>query len=213
MPRPAASRTGVRDRGGGTAYVYVAPCHGEQILKLGFSREPLERLQSLHARWFEFFDLDRGWLIETDSVREARELELQLRTGLGPHNAPSPLPVVVAPGAHTEWFRGALPALRRQTDALAALGQLVHEPLREWLRPRLAAQADRLYHWSEALLQAIDEARHLGAAAAPRARLERRLLDALDAHAAFGFDVDARLPGAVAEWHRAARDHGLRGRG
>jgi hypothetical protein len=47
--RPAAS---------GPSFVYVLPCLGEDLLKLGMSRDPLDRFQSLHPRWFDFFDLD-----------------------------------------------------------------------------------------------------------------------------------------------------------
>jgi hypothetical protein len=183
----------------GTAYVYVAPCRHENILKLGFSRDPLARLQSLHPRWYDFFDLDSGWLVETDRVREARALELQLRRGITPHNAPSPSVVVRAAAGHTEWFRGALPALGVATEALVESGHLVHRPLREWVRPRLEARSDQLFHWSADMLEAIEQANHVGD---PRRRvLERNLRDVLDAWPALGLPLAQHVSEAVAGWH------------
>ena len=56
----------------GHCFLYVAPCAYEDLLKLGFSRDPLQRLQALHRRWFEFFAPERIALVEVDAVREAR---------------------------------------------------------------------------------------------------------------------------------------------
>ena len=47
--RPASS---------GPSFVYVLPCFGEDLAKIGMSRDPLDRFQTLHLRWFEFFDVD-----------------------------------------------------------------------------------------------------------------------------------------------------------
>jgi Meiotically Up-regulated Gene 113 (MUG113) protein len=77
----------------GYGYVYICPCAWEDHCKIGFSRDPLSRIQSLHRRWFEFFDLDQAVLVETESVRDARDLELELRRPLASHNAPAPLTV------------------------------------------------------------------------------------------------------------------------
>ena len=96
----------------GQSFVYVFPCHGEDILKLGFSRDPLNRLQTLHQRYFEFFDIDRAFLIQTDRVREARAIEHSLKIELALHNAPAPLVVERKAGGHTEWYRGASIRLR-----------------------------------------------------------------------------------------------------
>ena len=69
-PYPFASTSSVA-----RAYVYVLPCAGEDWLKLGFSRDPLTRLQTLHRRYYEFFDTELAFAIETETVREARALE------------------------------------------------------------------------------------------------------------------------------------------
>jgi hypothetical protein len=91
----------------GRAYVYVLPCAYEDLLKLGFSRDPLDRIQTLHPRWFEFFDLDRGFLVESETVHDARDLELGLGRALIEHNAPAPLVISREAAGHTEWYRGA----------------------------------------------------------------------------------------------------------
>lgn len=204
MPRPTRPIPS-RLSGEGPAFVYIAPCVGEDILKLGFSRDPLQRLQSLHPRFHEFFDLDAGWLVQTDSVREARDLELALRAPLRSLNAPSPLLVVRAAAGHTEWFRGALPALAAATDALAVLGHEVHRPMRGWLQRRLEQRGDALFQWSEQMLQAIEHAGHVGNHD-DRRRLQRQLRDTLDAWPALGLPLDQRVPASVLDWHRSDRD-------
>ncbi|WP_159015667.1 hypothetical protein [Cognatiluteimonas profundi] len=55
----------------GRCYLYVLPCAYEDLLKLGFSRDPLDRMQALHPRWFEFFDLDRRRTCRIAHVRLA----------------------------------------------------------------------------------------------------------------------------------------------
>jgi hypothetical protein len=194
--RPAAS---------GPSFVYVLPCLGEDLLKLGMSRDPLGRFQSLQPRWFDFFDLDSARLVETDSVREARAIETRLRKLLRAHNAPAPLLVSEAAGGGTEWFRGASDLLERETEALGVAGLRMHAPARAWLREALAMRGGLLFHWSSRMLEAIDP----DFAPPPDARapssLERTLRDALDAYQAFGIDVGPLVPEAVLRWWRSAR--------
>jgi hypothetical protein len=170
--RPAAS---------GPSFVYVLPCLGEDLLKLGMSRDPFDRFQSLHSRWFEFFDLECARLVETDSVREARAIETRLRRALREHNAPAPLLVSDTAGGHTEWFRGALDVLVQETDALHAAGLRLHAPARPWLREALAARAGLLFHWSARKLEAIDPDFAPPLSTREPNGLDRRLRDALDA--------------------------------
>jgi hypothetical protein len=183
----------------------VLPCLGEDLLKLGMSRDPLGRFQSLHPRWFDFFDLDSVRLVETDSVREARAIETRLRRVLRAHNAPAPLMVTAAAGGETEWFRGALEILERETDALLDTGLVLHAPARPWLRDALAARASLLFHWSAHMLEAIDpDFAPARTSRAPTA-LENTLRDALDAHAAFGVDLEPLVPATVLRWWRESR--------
>ena len=185
----------------GRCFLYVFPSDWEDLLKLGISRDPLERAQALHPRWFSFFDLGRGFLVEFDRVRDARDHELALGHRLAEHRAVAPLTVREEAGGRTEWFRGAYDALARAVDDLGARGHPVHAPLRPWLREALQARGDRLFSWAQEML-APDEldARR---AVTPRHRAVR---DALDARAALGLDIAGSVPDVVFDWYRGLRD-------
>jgi hypothetical protein len=139
----------------GRCYLYVLPCAYEDLLKLGFSRNPLSRAQQLQPRYFEFFDLDRAFAVQTDSVREARAMELRLRRALTEHNAPAPLTIRVEAAGHSEWYRGAYAMLDAQAQAMQAQGHLVHRPLRPWLGRELAEQGDLLFARAAELLDQL----------------------------------------------------------
>jgi len=194
--RPAAS---------GPSFLYVLPCLGEDLLKLGMSRDPLDRFQSLHPRWFDFFDLDRTRLVQTDSVREARAIETRLRKILRLHNAPAPLLVSTTAGGHTEWFRGALDTLQQETDAMHAAGLRVHSPARPWLQEALVVRGSLLFHWSSRMLEAIDPDFAPGFTSRMLTGLETTLRDALDAYAFFAIDLEPLVPEKVLRWWREAR--------
>ena len=183
----------------GRSYLYVLPCAYEDILKLGFSRDPLERMQSLHPRWFEFFDLDRAFLVEAETVRDARDLELGLAGVVADHNAPAPLVIRREAAGHTEWYRGAYDALATTAQALAAGGYVMHSPLPPWLRQRLMERSDRLFSWTLAVLSA-DALDGVVVDSAVRA-----VADALDAFASMDIDLDPLLAPPVLEWHRSMR--------
>ncbi|HET7065884.1 MAG TPA: GIY-YIG nuclease family protein [Rudaea sp.] len=183
------------------AFVYVASCRDEDILKLGFSRDPLARLRSFHPRYFAFFDLDRSFLIETDRVKDARAIERRLADRVAEHRAPSPLLVERTAGGHTEWFRGAYDAIR--TDAMRAIAELghgYHASLRHWLRERLTGQGDMIYEWSSRMLQAIEIQRESDPQGA--LKLQRTLEAALDAYEHVGLATDHMLPEDVLDWWR-----------
>lgn len=183
----------------GRCYLYVMPCACEDQLKLGFSRNPLDRLQALHRRWFEVFDLDRAFIIETETVRDARALELSLRRQLVVHNASPPLTVRRGAGGHTEWYRGAYDALAAAAVALSQGGYVVHDPLRPWLRQALVERSELLYSWSGAMLS-LEELEHPADGIATEN--QRVVCDALDACLAFGIDLERMLPDPVLRWHR-----------
>lgn len=194
-PREPSSRGPNR----GKCFVYVLPCAYEDILKLGFSRDPLQRMQALHSRWFEFFDLDAGFLVETETVRDARDLELGLANVIAEHNAPVPLVIRPEAAGHSEWYRGAHPTLARTAQTLAAGGYILHAPLRPWLRERLAECSDRLFSWTLAMLSPED----LEGAAPTPAR--RRVDDTLDSFGALDIDIEPFVPQPVLEWYRRHR--------
>ena len=200
MPRTPHADPGPRIPGRGRCYLYVFPCGWEDLCKLGISRDPLDRLQALHPRWFEFFDLDRGMLVELDRVREARDLERALGHSLAEHKAVAPLTVRVAAGGQTEWYRGAASPLGAAFDALRAQGHVLH-PLRPWLRSALEQRSDRLFSWTQTVLD--PDTLGSGACSMPAHRAVR---DALDACAALDIDIVPRVSDAVLAWYRQLGD-------
>lgn len=186
----------------GRAFVYVMPCRYEDILKVGFSRDPLDRFQTLHARWFEFFDLDAGLLVETDSVADARRIETLLGESVAPHSAPAPLVVPRIAAGHTEWYRGAYAALAASVESLHAQhGYAVHRPVVGWLAHALEQRAAMLYAWSAAQLDAIRAFEH-GPSHDVVVPLARTLRDALDAYAALGLAPERWIGEEVRRWYR-----------
>lgn len=187
----------------GASYLYVLPCMGEDLLKLGFSRHPLQRMQALHTRYFEFFDLDLAFLVEAETVRDARDLELSLGHAIALHSAPVPLLVREDAGGHSEWYRGALAVLETEIAALADRGFTVHHPLRPWLRRELLRGRDELFTWASNLLVGLEgEPDWLDQP--QMALLRRHALDTLDAFAALDIPVSGVLPDALARWYRRA---------
>jgi hypothetical protein len=203
VPRASHPDPGPRIPSRGRCYLYVFPCGWEDLCKLGISRDPLDRLQALHPRWFEFFDLDRGMLVQLDRVREARDLELALGRALAEHNAVAPLTIRASAGGGTEWYRGVAPRLDEALRALQEQGHLVH-PLRPWLRAALEARTDRLFSWTQSVLD--PDALDAGACRLPSHRAVR---DALDACTALDIDIAPRIPDAVLRWYRRLRDAGV----
>ena len=185
----------------GPAFLYVLPTLHEDLLKLGFSRDPLARMQALHPRFYEFFDLERAFAVQTDTVAEARALETRHARALREHRAPVPLTAERA-GGHTEWYRGAARQLALVAEECATAGFAVHRPLADWVRRRLEAHAPLLHDWTALL--SVDELEARGAAAVA-SLAQRRVLDVLDAYPALGLDLERWLPDAVRGWHAEAR--------
>ncbi len=181
------------------SFVYILPCRREDILKVGFSRDPLARMRTLHPRFFEFFDLDRGLLVATEFVTDARALEAELFAEAADHRAPAPLLVAQAAGGHTEWFRGAGPLLREAARRRAGeAGYVLHASLGAWVRQRMAAEAGCLFEAASHLMRAIEAADAYGTRDRP---IEDRLRNLLDAFVAAGIDVVHRVPAAAAAWY------------
>ena len=189
--------------GGARCHLYVFPCVWEDHCKVGFSRDPLARMQALHRRYFEFFDLDHGYLVETETTRDARNLELELRRLLVAHNAPAPSTIRPQAGGHTEWYRGAEAALDAAMGTLHARDYPVHAPLRPWLKAAWFDRIGLLYSWTRAQLFPFDLAEDAGVPP-PVASL---VCDALDAAAAFGVDLQAVLSPDIERWYRLHAGH------
>lgn len=185
----------------GLSYVYVLPCAYEDLLKLGFSRDPLVRVQTLHPRYYEFFDLERGFLVETDTVAEARKLELRLRHALAENNAPAPLTIRQAAGGRTEWYRGAYGILAAEMERMAGEGSIVHRVLSDWLRAGLLAQRDLLFARGAALLEVVAGDPEL--LDQPEMSVVRQgALDTIDAYRALGLPLQNCLPAALMAWYQ-----------
>lgn len=194
----------------GRAFVYVAPCRNDTLLKIGFSRDPLQRLRSLQRRFFDFFDLDGGVLVATDRVAEARRLERHLLRMFAPYAALEPPSVPAAAAGGNEWFRGVAEDAADAADAYARdHGLAVQRPLRDWLREVLLERSDRLFAWTGAMLEAIEYGEHNGDAGQARA-CERALCDALDAFLAAGLDPAPLVPPQALRLHAAQADDGRR---
>jgi hypothetical protein len=186
----------------GRTFVYVLPCRGEDLTKIGFTHDPIQRFRSFHPRFFALFDLQQGMLIETARLRDARRLERLLIERWPECKAPAPLLVAEAAGGHTEWFRG----IAEEVNALACrvaerYGYTVHAPLRSWLRVRFAEHADQLYEWSSRMLEMIEWQALNQSVTAHDAQYARALRDTLDACAAVDMDLAELIPPSVLAWH------------
>jgi hypothetical protein len=190
----------------GRAFVYIAPCRDDNVFKVGFSRNPLERFRTLHPRFFELFDFERGLLIATDYVREARRLERRLILALKDYQALQPLVVTQSAAGQTEWFRGAL----ADAEAIAAEfesaeGFTIYRPTGAWLRLVLRERQDLLFAWSTRMLEAIEYEMHSRGEHGDAATYENALRNTLDAYRAFSIDLAPLLPAEVNRWYANRR--------
>jgi hypothetical protein len=187
----------------GRTYVYVLPCRDEDMLKVGFSHDPLDRFRTLHRRFFEFFDLERGLLIQTDHLCDARRIERLFITTYSEHRAPAPLVVREAAAGYTEWFRGVSPAVEMLAREICSnQGYRLHTPLRSWLREYFAERSPLLYDWSAHMLDVLEYEYFNVPASARNGHGERALRDALDTCAALGMEIGDLVPAPVLDWYR-----------
>ncbi|HUA79857.1 MAG TPA: GIY-YIG nuclease family protein [Dyella sp.] len=180
------------------------PCLDEDLIKVGFTHDPVQRFRSFNPRFFALFDLEQGMLVETGRLRDARRLERLLIERWPEHRAPAPLLVADTAGGQTEWFRGIAGDIdgfvRRIVERY---GYTLHAPLSVWLHSRFAERADQLYEWSSRMLEMMtwQEANLPPESRDPR--YANTLRDTLDACRAVGMDLDELLPSSVIAWHTA----------
>jgi hypothetical protein len=188
----------------GRACVYVLPCREQDVLKVGFSRDPLQRLHALHRQFHEFFDLHRALLIETDTVREARYIERALIQRFTDARTPAPLAVRRVAGGRTEWFAGVASDVDTMARALALeRGHVLHAPLSTWLRERFAQLRDVLYGWSAHMLDAVVyEQFNIPASGLPDTRPAETLRATLATLEALDLDLQDLVPTPVIAWYR-----------
>jgi hypothetical protein len=185
----------------GPAMVYVLPHRGEEFLKLGFSRDPLQRMQNLHPRYFEFFDVDRAILIETTRVIEARRMESQFKSAAAEYRAPAPLDILHEAGGETEWYRGAYALLKGYAEIKERENFNVHWRAGEWIASQLLCRRDQLFEWAHAQFRALDAA---GESSPYGKRIAKALRDALDANRYFSVDTTNAVPPDVADWYSSS---------
>lgn len=186
----------------GRAYVYVLPCQDEDLLKVGFSRDPFTRFSTLHRRFFEFFDLDRGLLLDTERVAHARRIERRLIETFAEQRSMAPLVIPLSAAGHTEWYRGIHAEVSALLQDIATDEALpLRHSLRPWLREHLETRADLLHDWSLRMVDTLEWATH-NAPDDPSAKVMRRtLIDTLDMFTAAGLAVADLVPASVTLWY------------
>lgn len=183
------------------AFVYVAPARFEDILKIGFSHDPCDRVRSFHARWFEYFELERGFVIAATDEQDARRIERLFAADLRAHRAHAPLVIARGPGGVTEWYRGAHASARALAEQIVAGdGYAPLAAFAQTMQARLLCEREDLFERSSVLLDAIDAWRGTAQGAA----FGKTLRDLLDAYAAYRIDVREFVPADVLNWRAQA---------
>jgi hypothetical protein len=189
-----------RTLGKGRTYVYMLPWREQDLLKVGFSRQPLVRLRTLHRRFFDVFDLDRGYLLETERLAQARRIERDLILRHAEHRSPPPLVVPDAAAGYSEWFCGVSADVTAELHRIADHEGFVLHALREWLRQVLESQSDGLYEWSLRQLEAIEYETFNVPVAFQRGEAARSLRYVMDACEAVGLPLDSLFPQSAMAW-------------
>ena len=192
-----------RTRSGRRAFVYLLPCRHEDLLKVGLTQSPLMRMRAFHRRYFELFDLRRGWLLETDRLAQARTIERHLLRTLVEQRGLAPLVVARAAGGYTEWHRGVYEeatALLQQASTADGHAMLA---LDQWLRSQFLERADLLYDWSLGMLEQIEYQKHNVPRESWSMAPSHALRDTLSACIAAGLEPWRWVPQAVKDWYEA----------
>lgn len=184
----------------GRTYVYLLPWREQDLLKVGFSRQPLVRLRTLHRRFFEVFDLDRGYLLETERLAQARRIERDIILRHAGQRSPPPLVVPDAAAGYSEWFRGVCADVTAELCEVAEREGFVLHPLRDWLRQWFESQADSLYEWSLRMLDAIEYEAFNVPVALQRNEAAHSLRYVMDACEVVGLALDRFFPDSALAW-------------
>lgn len=185
----------------GRCFVYTLPCREHDLVKIGFSRDPWVRMRSFHPRFHAFFDLERGALIETDRVQEARAIERHLKAKFKVARDLAPPEVRERAGGKFEWFRGIHAQLVDELHATSVqLAYPIHLPLAHWLREQWVLHIPRLIEWSNREFEQIETWRFNAdpVLIAPRERNFRNLLDAWES---IGIPLHGHLTQRARVWH------------
>ena len=191
-----------RTLGKGRTYVYLLPWREQDLLKVGYTRQPLVRLRTLHRRFFDVFDLERGLLLETERLAQARRIERDIIVRHADQRSPAPLVVPDDAAGYSEWFRGICPEVSEELAGFAAREGFVLHPLRDWLRASFNEHTDRLYEWSLRMLEAVQYEAFNVPAEWQRGEAVRSLRYAMDACEAVGLIPETLFPDSVMAWRR-----------
>ena len=170
----------------GRCFVYLLACREEDTQKIGFARDPWQRMQAFHPRFHDFFDLGRGAVIETDRVLEARGIEARLKTLFAAERCSAPLVTRQRAGGKNEWFRGidamALAAMRGISEVS---GYTLHAPLAPWLCAQWMRQSSVIRDWIQQRFETV-EWLHFNAPAALADAPEQALRSRMEAWECIG---------------------------
>jgi len=199
--------TSPRRTHGGRTFVYVLRCEGEDLLKVGFTHDPVARFRTLHPKFYTFFDLNESLLVETETLKEARRLERLFIERWPEHRAPAPIEINPRAGGHSEWFRGVGDAITAVIERMAErYGHHVHAPLRDWLHHQFLERADLLFAWSERIYQIIDWQEQNQPIQMRDPVYANGLRNALRALEAVGINDEQWVPESVHRWYLAKRE-------
>jgi T5orf172 domain len=108
LAEPAVEPFLIDDEGslveGQSWFVYLFALMDCSAFKVGFSRNPLQRICTFSRRFFERFDLSQSLLLELAQCEQARMLEAEIKTMLAQHRIEAPTWVPAMAGGQTEWF-------------------------------------------------------------------------------------------------------------
>ena len=163
-------------------------------------------MRSFHPRFHDFFDLERGALLETDRVHEARAIETTLKQKFAPARDTAPLQVAARAGGRFEWFRGVHPAVMAELREMnTGLGHPLHAPLRNWLCDEWLQQVERVIDWIQYEFEQIETWNFNADPILVESR-QRKFRNLLDAWESIGMRLDDRLPRRVRHWYKHGFD-------
>lgn len=184
----------------GRTFVYMLPWREQDLLKVGYSRQPLVRLRTLHRRFFDVFDLERGLLLETERLAQARKIEREIILRHAGQRSPAPLTVPDEAAGYSEWFRGVCPEVASELHAAAVREGLALHGLREWLRQWFGSRSDGLYDWSLRMLEAIEYEAFNVPPSLQQGAAASSLRYAMDLCEAVGLPLAGLFPDSVLAW-------------
>lgn len=184
----------------GRTFVYMLPWREQDLLKVGYSRQPLVRMRSLHRRFFDVFDLDRGLLLETERLAQARQVERSILLRYAQQRSPAPLVIPDAAAGYSEWLRGVCPEVTAELQAVSARDDLPLHTLKSWLQQWFLGQGDVLYEWSLRMLEAIEYEAFNVPRELQRGDAARSLAYVMDACDAVDLPLAGLFPDSVLAW-------------